>query len=203
MYKPISELSDEEKISLFLTGMSGSYYQFGEELKNYQRLKDETELCENDHVEKEILDLLEQLGYPMDLFGTYLYKDIIVDARNRLHNIKRRDDIIKCKYYIMDLKEFFSGLYFTLARFERDIGIKTFHKHIELSISNIDMERADKELIHDIYSNFPDAVDYGENAFILGAYLNKIIVDNEENNYDMPTIKCLSGSPDCSLKLKV
>ena len=73
----------------------------------------------------------------------------------------------------MQAKNPFSQLYFNLARNERDMGVKKFHRIIERALSKINYENATSETLYKVYGNFPFEMDYGENAFTLANYLNQ------------------------------
>ena len=49
-----------------------------------------SDISEIEQLKMETLDLLESLGYPMDEFGTYLYKDVITTIREQLGVVETR-----------------------------------------------------------------------------------------------------------------
>ena len=119
------------------------------------------------------LDLLESLGYPMDEFGTYLYKDVITTIREQLGVVETREDVRRSASILDEAKSAFSQLYFNLARNERDIGVKEYHRILSQSLSKVDYKKASPELLYKVYGNFPFEMDYGENAFALANFLNR------------------------------
>ena len=52
-----------------------------------------SDISEIEQLKMETLDLLESLGYPMDEFGTYLYKDVITTIREQLGVVETREDV--------------------------------------------------------------------------------------------------------------
>ena len=132
-----------------------------------------SEMTELEQLKMETLDLLEGLGYPMDEFGTYLYKDVIMSIREQIGDVKTRDDARSSLEVLKEAKSPFSQLYFNLARNERDMGVKEYHKILSKSLSKVDYEKAIPELLYKVYGNFPFEMDYGENAFALANYLNR------------------------------
>lgn len=130
-------------------------------------------LTEEEQMSMDTLDLLESLGYPMDEFGTYLYKDVIMSIRQKLGNIQTRSDIKDSKNILEEAKSPYSQLYFNLARNERDIGVKEYHRIMLNSFKKIDYEKASSEVLYKVYGNIPFGMDYGENAFTLATFLNR------------------------------
>ena len=132
-----------------------------------------SEMSKSEQLKMETLDLLESLGYPMDEFGTYLYKDVITTIREQLGVVETREDVIEASAVLEEAKSAFSQLYFNLARNERDIGVKEYHRILSRSLSKIDYKKASPELLYKVYGNFPFEMDYGENAFALANFLNR------------------------------
>lgn len=147
--------------------------------------------------EMQVLSLLEKLGYPMDEMGTYLYKNMVIKISNHLKEVKSQKEISDCKNLILDLKDGFSQFYLDVARNDLDIGVKTFHKCLERAISKIDYSKADPILIWKVYGNVNEEMDYGEHAFIIGAYVSGIINQPQyEISKNIPKIKKLINVPE-------
>lgn len=140
--------------------------------QSYQNGKSK-DMSDEEVTKMEVLDLLEELGYPMEEYGTYLYSEVISSLRNQLGVIKTRNQVTESKELLMQAKNPFSQLYFNLARNERDMGVKKFHRIIERALSKINYENATSETLYKVYGNFPFEMDYGENAFTLANYLNQ------------------------------
>lgn len=145
------------------------------------------EITELEQLKMETLDLLEELGYPMDEFGTYLYKDVIVSIREMIGQVETREDVKEAASVLVEAKSPFSQLYFNLARNERDIGVKEYHRILSKSLSKVDYEKASPEILYKVYGKFPFEMDYGENAFALANFLNRQI--------DKPLCRKLTNSP--------
>lgn len=145
------------------------------------------EMTELEQLKMETLDLLESLGYPMNEFGTYLYKDVIASIREQIGQVETREDIKEVTSVLKEAKSPFSQLYFNLARNERDIGVKEYHRILSESLSKVDYEKASPELLYKVYGKFPFEMDYGENAFALANFLNRQI--------DKPLCRKLTNSP--------
>ena len=146
-----------------------------------------SDISEIEQLKMETLDLLESLGYPMDEFGTYLYKDVITTIREQLGIVETREDVRITTSILDEAKSAFSQLYFNLARNERDIGVKEYHRILSKSLSKVDYKKASPELLYMVYGNFPFEMDYGENAFALANFLNRQV--------DKPLCRKFTNSP--------
>ena len=146
-----------------------------------------SDITEIEKLKMETLDLLESLGYPMNELGTYLYKDVIMSIREQIGQVETREDVRKSASILEEAKSAFSQLYFNLARNERDMGVKEYHRILSKSLSKVDYEKASPELLYKIYGNFPFEMDYGENAFALANFLNRQI--------EKPLCRRLTTSP--------
>ncbi len=131
------------------------------------------DMSDDEITKMEVLDLLEDLGYPMDEYGTYLYSEVISSLRSELGVITTRCEVSESEKILAQAKYPFSQLYFNIARNERDMGVKDFHSIIKRALSKIDYEKASPETLYKVYGNFPFEMDYGENAFTLANYLNQ------------------------------
>ena len=151
--KLLNKYDDYDPLYLVISGVSYAVHVSDCDRKDFcnYKLGDTEGLTNEKKREMDVLLLLENLGYPMDELGTYLYKNLIIEVIKYLDNVSTRQDIINCKYFLAKLKDFFSDIYLNLARFELEMGIKTFHKTILEAISNIDYSKADKNLIYEIY----------------------------------------------------
>lgn len=150
-----------------------AYNAFREEIYEYQAYKngEEVEGIELYQQDIVILETLEKLGYPMNHIGTFLYKNVILSVLERLENVETRRDVYKCKGLIAELKDGLSPFYYNLSRRELNLGVKPFHWRIEEAISKIDNEKIDKLLFYGIFCKYNDDMDYGEQAFLIAAYV--------------------------------
>ena len=173
--------------------MDYAVYSAKEEKNLYDSLKKGmpyvlTELQKN---EVEILSILEKLGFPMSQLGTYLYKDVIVEACNIINegeitsNNKRRKLIAR-------LNDGYDEIYKQIASEDKEIGCKTFHSYIEGAIKDIDETRTDTSLAEKIYGD--KDITYGTAAFrIADYYLNEYSYD-----YGRTKVKKLNNMNDIS-----
>ncbi len=107
-----------------------------------------------------VLNILNRLGFPMELVGTYLYKMVIDRIIKRL---KKGEDI----HLIDELKSMYSQFYFDIARNDLDIGTKTFYRFIRESLDKTDLNQ---ELLEDILEG-NEFVDFQELSYYIGKYI--------------------------------
>ena len=125
--------------------------------------------------EFEVLKLLEKLGFSDDEIGTYLYKDVIIKSIGFLE--KNNKDKEKYDKLLEELNHQYSQIYFDIARNELEMGITTFHAHINKAFSNVDYKNADLTLIYAIFDKLPIDIRKEEQIFILVNYIYDNILD--------------------------
>lgn len=156
--------------------------------KLYQ--KDPTDIRKGQGDSIEVLDLLAKLGYPMDLVGTYLYKDMILIAKNYLLDIQ--DDQVQKNQLLAQMQSPYSQFYFDIARNDLDIGIKTFHEYVNEAIENIQYNKADSILMQEIYPIKANEIPVGKNAFLLSQYLvNKQKTEKQKQYQKQKISECV------------
>lgn len=84
-------------------------------------------------LELDMLYLIEKLGYDVNTTGTYLLKDMAVEAAKKMLEAKNNDDICEIR---RQMKQAFSQFYVDLARNDRDMGIKTFYSFVNIAYEN-------------------------------------------------------------------
>lgn len=195
MLKELNEFNMEYNFNLVLSSSSYAVYIFCLDKKDYMEYKNgiSKEFTEERKIEMNTLQLLENLGYPMDELGTYLYKNIIVKV---IKSISVDEGFINCKNLLLQLKDAFSQFYFDIARNDLDMGLKTFHRHIEDTLSKVDYSKANPLIINKIYSKNIYDIDYGEQAFILGACISGLLKTEQSLEIVKPKIKKLSNMLD-------
>ena len=114
------------RLNLSPSFYDSSYEKYWEG-KNYGF--DYIELSGREKDEMNVLYLLELLGFPMDETGTFLYKEMIVEASRELKN----SGVAEKKMIKSAMANPYSQFYFNIARNNLDIGIKTFHQFVSLS----------------------------------------------------------------------
>ena len=128
-------------------------------------------VSEDKLLEMEVLSVLDRLSFPLQDVGTYLFKDMIVKAIQELDGYDAFGNVITEDELLHQMRQPFSQFYVDVARNELDMGIKTFHTHIERTLEDVDYKKADVSLLYEIYSNFSNETDYGEHAFIIAKHM--------------------------------
>lgn len=189
--KLLEEYNDYESYLLQASDLNYAVYLSSLDKKMFYDCKNGIlkKLPEEKTNEMNVLLLLEQLGYPMDELGTYLYKNVIINVINYLENVNTEREIRDCKCLVKELKDCFSNFYLNIARFELEMGVKTFHKNVKDTFSKIDYSKININLFSEIFGNIKMSIDYGELAFILGSYLSGKLVTKKENNIEYDEVK--------------
>ena len=74
----------------------------------------------------------------------------------------------------------FSQFYIDVARNDLDVGIKTFHSHIEDAFTKVNLSKADPSLLFELCHNSSNNINYGEYAFIICQYLTTKKVSDKQ-----------------------
>lgn len=163
--------SNSSKESLYSGFLINLAYEEKQDYAKYKAGSSE-EFSEDRLVQMKILSTLEKLSFPMNEVGTYFFKDMVVKAMRYLDGTDDFGSPISQSELLKELKSPYSQFYFDLARNELDIGVKTFHSHIEHALESVDYGQADTTLLSEIYSNFSKEADYGEHALIIARHMN-------------------------------
>lgn len=129
----------------------------------------------------EILEILEKLGYPIGVPGTDLYKDLIVFILRYLKGDPIRGNVLTVEEIASQLNDYFSQLYFDVARNEMDLGIKTFHRAVLDATRRVDVSKIDHALALEIFGcDF--AIDaYASNALKIATYYYGLLTRSQED----------------------
>ena len=134
---------DDERLNVFFNSVNFMANVAHQDKKAYEAYKRTQEVVEGASIEElEILNILDELGYPLGEIGTYLYKALIVNILNYLRGVPIR----------------------------RDLGIKTFHAAINRASANVDIESVNRKMSEEIFSGNFDPVDYSFNALDIAKY---------------------------------
>ena len=185
---------NQEYLECILNPESESKFYQSKDLVDYSKYKkgepyyDENispELKEEYEIDMKILSLLENLGYPMDELGTFLYKELIHELCREIKGMTKREDMKKCDDLISELGKPFSRIYHLVAREYLEIGIKSFHLNVESALDKIDSSKVDELLALRVYGSNPEQLDYGKQALLYAGY----ILGRYSKSYEMPKIK--------------
>lgn len=155
-----------------------------QEMKRYTSYKMRTEesyISEDHALEMETLSILEQLGYPMNHIGTYLYKNMIIKVANHLELIIDKNDYEdECKKLISQIETPFSQFYVDVARNDLDIGVKSFHQNVTKAVENVNYSVADPNLLINFNNSVFGKNDYKKQSFVIGAYVLEHLKQKEK-----------------------
>lgn len=189
--KPAEEYSDGELLYMLLSGIDSANFEARYDQGLFKKyLEGDIEgLDEKTIMEMRALKVLFSLGYPEDHMGTYLYKALIARMCLDLQRIDEENLVKKSKDILLEYSDAFSNPYHVVARDERDIGIKSFHRYVNDAISNIDYSKADPILAFDIYDGLPNELSISENAYVIATYM--LGIREVKQQVKMPYIKAI------------
>ena len=172
MIKRLVDLTELEKLNMLIDGTSYAMFEAHLDKEAYEKSKkgELEEISEIQERDIKILRILEGLGYPMDELGTYLYKDVIAEAYEKVKDVSSRRDMDKCRDLMASLNDAYSDFYRWIARDDKEMGVKSFHFYIGEAISKIDDDSIDKELAIKVFGSNPEDLNYGLQAFQLACY---------------------------------
>ena len=148
---------------------------------SYKMRTEENHISEEQALEMETLSILEQLGYPMNNIGTYLYKNMIVKVVNHLESIIDKNNFEdECKKLIYQIENPFSQFYIDVARNDLDIGVKSFHQHVTKAVENVNYSVADPNLLINFNNYVFEKNDYKKQSFVIGAYVLEHLKQKEK-----------------------
>ena len=168
---------NEKDLKNVLNGSSYAAFCAKNDREIYHEYKSgETEKLTVEEIkEMQALSVLEDLGYPLDELGTYLYKEVIAHARDEMdgYNRRKEEDKEKAQALLIDLEDAYSNFYHMIAREDLEMGIKSFHICIWRAVQEIDDSKIDRELAEKIFGKNPIPLTYGAQAFKIASYLSK------------------------------
>lgn len=198
MIRELEKYNFSNNFALVLSSSDLAVYQYYQNISDYQDYKNNTKtFTRTRKLELDTLSLLENLGFPLEKIGTHLYNNIIIKIIDYINN----DNITKedINELLLQLKNAFSQFYLEVARHDLDMGLKTFHKHIEIAIPNSVNIRTNEFNSEESHST--KEIDYGEQAYILARYM--LGFNRQKEREVKPKIKKLSNMPDITLRYYV
>ncbi len=195
MIKRLVDLTELEKLNMLIDGTSYAMFEAHLDKEAYEKSKkgELEEISEIQERDIKILRILEGLGYPMDELGTYLYKDVIAEAYEKVKDVSSRRDMDKCRDLMASLNDAYSDFYRWIARDDKEMGVKSFHFYIGEAISKIDDDSIDKELAIKVFGSNPEDLNYGLQAFQLACYASDRY--SMEPDFKKSKVMGLSNSP--------
>lgn len=164
---------DETTFQSVLNGTSYAVFSAKVDVEKYNEYKkgNMDELSEYELKEMEIIYILERLGYPLNEFGTYLYKEVIMYAHEEISSYDRRD-VSRAERLLESMNDAYSNFYLIIAREDLEMGLRKFHTFIGQAIDKIDNEKIDSKLAEKIFGKNPVESNYGEQAFKIASYMS-------------------------------
>ena len=101
----------------------------------------------------EIIDLLKNLGFSLEMEGTYLLADVVMAAYIFLHNAleNNADYELHCAYLQRIMKNPYSQFYFDLARNEHAMGTTSLHNRINNAYLERKKEHINRNIEQEIF----------------------------------------------------
>ena len=192
--KPVEEYSDGELLYMLLAGIGDANFEARWDQGLYQKYLagNTADFDEKTMLQMKALEMLLQLGYPEDHLGTYLYEALIANMSLKLQNLQKYDSesfVKESKKLLLEYADGFTKPYRLVAREERDMGVKTFHRYVNDAISKVDYNKADPALAFNIYDGLPNELSMSENAYAIATYM--LGVREVKHQAKMPYIKSI------------
>ena len=124
----------------------------------------------------QILKFLFDNGFPINEYGTYLYKDVIESGVNKLVPTTTMVEISEVEKQMQDP---FSQFYFDVARNDNDLGVKTFHDSIQHSYLKINHVNNESNFINNLINYHGD--NYMKIAYQLSCYFTSQVIERDLN----------------------
>ena len=170
-YEEFTALKPNERRSLaVLYGYRELYNTDYDNYMLYKENKIKGEIPEYNLDEMKVLDTLSELGFPMDNFGTYFYKDVIMETKPCL------DRIIKCGHIeeYETLKEIIenpcNSFYLNISRNQNEMPVMRLHRGIMDAIEAIDASKINMDTVYQVFGSNSSINSYGEAAIKIGLY---------------------------------
>ena len=122
-------------------------------INDYTKIKGIDDKSDVQKINIEIIDLLRNLGFSLEMEGTYLLADVVMAAYIFLYNaIENGTDYNLYYSYLQRLmKNPYSQFYFDLARNEHAMGTTTMHNRINSAYLERKKEHINKNIEHEIF----------------------------------------------------
>ncbi len=168
----LKQFNEEERKSLLL-------YSILYAKKEAKQMKEQyEENIANNKLNKDtiILLYLEKLGFSLEEYGTYLYKEVIVNVIRFLENSDKEGK----EQLLEQLNNMYSQFYLELARHNNGMGVKVFHAYIQRSLDRINSKQKGSNLFKNS--------EYGEKAFKIGNAIKNSVCSND-SSYEICKIR--------------
>lgn len=142
------------------------------DINDYTKIIESYEKTKEQELNIEILNLLKDLGFSLEMEGTYLLADVVMAAYIFLNNaMENGNDYDMCYAYLQRLmKNPYSQFYFDLARNEHAIGTTTMHNRINSAFLERKKEYIRKNIEHEIFG-YGQSEDIYDRSLEMAKYL--------------------------------
>lgn len=125
-------------------------------------------------IDTDILKILNDLGFPMEKKGTYLYKELISEVYDRIQKGEDEKELLLC------LKDKCSNIYTEVSQEWLEMPQLAFLNSVEDSINNIKYKNSDKVLFRKLCKSINPSKDYGVLAFKIAKYYQLLQKENRK-----------------------
>lgn len=119
---------------LGLSVLPNLYDDMYDTYQQYKRGDYSTKINKKAEQDLDVLYILENLGYGTNQTGTYLLKDMVTYAIEKM--LKSKGKVEEICQIRKEMKEPYSQFYMDIARSDRDMGLKSFHTFVNLAHAN-------------------------------------------------------------------
>lgn len=130
--------------------------------------------AEEDNENRKVLEILDKLGFPMDNLGTYLFKDVVLKVCPMVGKFDLAHEKEYAEKVSLMLNNPVSNFNVEIARNDLGMGAKTFRNFIDMAMKKADCEKADSELVKEIYGDSDVSYGLGDTALKIALYLDKL-----------------------------
>lgn len=141
-------------------------------INDYTNAVESYDIAPAQRLNVEIINLLKEIGFSLEMQGTYLLADVVMAAYIFLHNAMEMGDDYNLYYSYLQrlMKNPYSQFYFDLARNEHAMGTTTMHNRINSAFLERKKEHINKSVEHEIFGYNQDG-DIYDHSLEMAKYL--------------------------------
>ena len=141
-------------------------------INDYTKAVESYDIAPAQRLNVEIINLLKDLGFSLEMQGTYLLADVVMAAYIFLYNAMETGDDYNLYYSYLQrlMKNPYSQFYFDLARNEHAMGTTTMHNRINSAFLERKKEHINKSVEHEIFGYNKDG-DIYDHSLEMAKYL--------------------------------
>lgn len=141
-------------------------------INDYTKAVESYDIAPVQRLNVEIINLLKDLGFSLEMQGTYLLADVVMAAYIFLYNAMETGDDYNLYYSYLQrlMKNPYSQFYFDLARNEHAMGTTTMHNRINSAFLERKKEHINKSVEREIFGYNQDG-DIYDHSLEMAKYL--------------------------------